>query len=484
MRFKIEGLDILYVKKLEIERKVNEHSYCKISFAVKEEFPTIINKYKALVSHPFSLQAIEDNRTEEKEKNIFSGYVEEVKISKNFAENIVTLECYSNSKKEDKDKYINIFQNMRKSLGDVLKQLSFVSVTPVYLEDNIENIKLPFPIVQNDETNFEFMKKLLIENKKILIPESLLSNQRIWIGQRKGNVYQLDTEYLEMSFQQDMSKIAVTLMNKYYELGDIIEIFSERYFIVESYIKFKEGVCYCDYTLVKDYCNIEAEKNSLLDRKFLGEVFENKDEEFLGRVQVKFEEDKYINGVSDLYWFKVLTPYSTQDTGFYFIPSKGDKVIVQFTEDMEPIIIGSMREKGHENFKNPNELFIKNDFGKEIDVKEKEINIISLFDNVYLSLDEEKIEINNGETGLYIEKEKITFQNKNNIIIIDDGITIKKVNGGEVKITDSIELIAKNSKIDLKENIDVVSSKDLNLNTTGDTKVTASEVKIKGVTIK
>lgn len=484
MRFKIEGIDILYVKNLEIERKVNEHSYCKVSFAVKEEFPAIINRYKTLVSHPFSLQAVENDKTEEKEKNIFSGYIEEVKISKNFAENIVTLECYSNSKKEDKDRYINIFQNAGKTLGDILKQLSFVSATPMYLEDNIENIKLPFPVVQTAETNFEFMKKLLIKNKKILIPESLLSNQRIWIGERKGNVYQLDTEYLEMSFQQELNKIAITLMNKYYELGDIIEIFSEKYFIVENYIEFKEGVCYCDYTLVKDYNNIETEKNSLLDRKFLGEVIENKDEELLGRIQVKFKEDKYINGVSDLYWFKVLTPYSTQDTGFYFIPSKGDKVIVQFMEEMEPIIIGSIREKGHENFKNPNELFIKNDFGKEIDIKEKEINIISLFNNVYLSLDEEKIEINNGETGLYIEKEKITFQNKNNIIIIDDGITIKKVNGGEVKITDSIELMAKNSKINIKENVDVASSKDLNLNSKGNTKVTGTEVKIKEVTIK
>lgn len=464
MRFRIEGIDVLYVKTLEIERKVNEHSYCKISFVVKEEFPIVINQYKNLIFQPFSLQAIEEDRSDKKVQNIFSGYVEEVKISKNFAENIITLECYSNSKKEDKDTHLNIFQNTEKSLGDILKQINFVSVAPTYLEENIENISFPLPVIQNDETNFEFMKRLLIKNKKVLIPESLLSNQRIWIGERKGNIYQLDSEYLEMSFQQDINKITVTLMNKYYELGDIIEVISEKYFIIENSIEFKEGVCYCNYVLIKEYSGIEAEENSLLDRKFLGEVIENKDDKFLGRIQVKFKEDKYINGNSNLYWFKVLTPYSTQDTGFYFIPSKGDKVIVEFIKDMEPIIVGSIRENGHENFKNPNELFIKNDFGKEIDIKEKEINIISLFDNIYLSLDEEKIEINNGDTGLYIEKEKITFQNKNNIVIIDDGITIKKVDGGEIKIKDSIELAVKNSKINLKENIDMLSSKQVNLN--------------------
>lgn len=465
MRFKIEGIDILYTKNLKIERKINEHSYCEISFVTKEEFSGIVNRYKNLISHSFSLQAIEEVKNGEKEQIIFSGYIAEVKISKNFAENIITLICYSNSKKDDIEKYTYIYQNENKTLGDILKQINFVSVAPTYLEENIENINFKLPVVQNDETNFMFLKKLLNENYKNLMVESLLSSQRIWIGKREGNTYQIDTDFLEIIFLKNESKIKITLLNEYYELGDIIEILQNRYFIIENNIEYKEGVCYCEYILVDDYSSVKVEKNSLLDRKFLGEVIENKDKEALGRVQLKFKEDKYVNGQSDLYWFKVMTPYSTQDTGFYFIPSKGDKVLVHFIEDIEPIILGSIRKNGHDNFKNPNELFIKNDYGKEIDIKEKEINIVSIFDNIYLSLDEEKIEINNGDTGLYIEKEKIVFQNKNNAIIIDDGITIKKEKGGEVKIDNNIQLKANKSELNLKEDIVMTSSDNIQLKT-------------------
>lgn len=469
MRFNIEGIDFLFVKELNIDRKINEHSFCEISLVVKDEFPQLINKYKPLISQSFSLQAIDE--LENERKTIFSGYIENIKFSKYFAKNIITLECFSNSKQEDKISYTYIFQNTEKTLGDILKQIKFVSVSPVFLEDNIENIKLSNPVVQNTETNFNFIKKLLFENKKILINESLLSNQKMWIGKREGNSFKIDENSIEIDFIESDKKVKVALINKFYEIGDILEIFSKKYYIIENNIAYKDGVCYCTYHLIDDYNNLEIENQNSLDKIFLGEVIENKDKDFLGRIQVKFKEDNYIKGKDDLYWFKILVPYSTKDTGLFLTPSKGDNVLIKFIDNSEPFILGSIRKNGHENFENPNNLFLKNDFGKEINLKEKEINIISIFDNIFLSLDEEKIEINNGETGLYIEKEKITFQNKNNIITIGDGIHIKKADGGEITIDENIQIKSKSSQLEVKDTISLKANNSF--------KVEANNIEIK-----
>lgn len=465
MRFKISGIDFIYTKDMQITRKINEHSCCEIKVVVKNEVSTVINKYKSLISQPISLSIIEEKNGSE--KNIFSGYIEDVEIGISNIECVLTLRCYSNSKKDDKEKNTVIFQSTEKTIGDIVKKIKFNS-NITFLENGIEEIEIYNPVVQNNETNFNFVRRIISKNRKCIISESLLSSTRIWVGKREGNSYKLGDNYTEIKFKEKKNFIEVCLINQHYELGDILEILSEKYYIVESKTIYRDEVCYCNYILTKEYEDVVEEENSLLDRKFLGEVIENKDEKLLGRVQIKFKEEKEMSG--EKYWYKILTPYVSKDTGFYMTPSKGETVIVEFNEEIEPYILGSIREQGHENFENPNNLFIKNDYGKEFNITEKEINIISLFDKVFISLDEEKIEINNGTTGIYVEKDKITFQNEKGLFVIDDKITLLKDSGAEIVIDEKLELKTQNSQIEIDSNIEMKSEK---------LEVNANNIKIK-----
>jgi len=72
-----------------------------------------------------------------------------------------------------------------------------------------------------------------------------------------------------------------------------------------------------------------------------GRVLDNTDPEGLGRVKVQFEWQRGISASTP--WIKTSTPYAGQDRGFYFVPEKGEEVLVGFEggNPEKPYVIGS-----------------------------------------------------------------------------------------------------------------------------------------------
>ncbi|WP_400073182.1 type VI secretion system Vgr family protein [Zobellia russellii] len=62
-----------------------------------------------------------------------------------------------------------------------------------------------------------------------------------------------------------------------------------------------------------------------------GWVLDNADPEGLGRIKVQFPWQKPMGTSTP--WIKMITPYSGSDKGFYFIPEKGEEVLVGFEAD-------------------------------------------------------------------------------------------------------------------------------------------------------
>ncbi|MEM8523916.1 MAG: contractile injection system protein, VgrG/Pvc8 family [Bacteroidota bacterium] len=74
-------------------------------------------------------------------------------------------------------------------------------------------------------------------------------------------------------------------------------------------------------------------------------IEDHKDPEELGRVKVKFVGDKEKDSISP--WLRVLVPFTT-NSGFYFLPEKGEKVIVffeDFNPEKSPFVLGSFYHK-------------------------------------------------------------------------------------------------------------------------------------------
>src|SRR5262245_48196023 len=185
----------------------------------------------------------------------------------------------------------------------------------------------------------------------------------------------------------------------------------------------------------------------------IGVVTNNKDEEKLGRVKVRYP---WLGKDDESNWARIAAPMAGEKRGIYFLPEVNDEVLVAFEHgDMRfPVVIGSLcngkdappetNENGENNIRV---------------IKSRSGHVIRLNDEK----DKEKIEIIDKS-----EKNSIVFDTANNTITIttDKDITLSASNG---KIT-----------LDAKE-IEIKSSGDATVKAGGKMNVEAcGEMTIKG----
>ncbi len=317
-----------------------------------------------------------------------------------------------------------------------------------------------------------------IQEVLLLVDDLSESKKSLWIGSKnRGTEKQIEQSNYRLK-KNSHKKVFNLYLHSVYELRteDIIRFDNNKLKILNAKIFLKNATLHNEFTLIdntdKTYLKHYKEDNysELLNGKnFICEVVDNKDKENKGRIQLKFgiENDKKN---SENFWFKYVTPYLTGDTGFFFTPEIGDKILIYFQTEEHPIGLTSIRsESNSEYFANPNEKYIKNNFEREIHLGEKEINIIFKKDEKFVKMSDEQILIKNNNTHFKMEKDTIVIGNQNVSITLNENLEISS-----------------NGKISFSSNNDT-NIKGSNLNLKGDSKVSingSSEVSIKGGSIK
>lgn len=183
----------------------------------------------------------------------------------------------------------------------------------------------------------------------------------------------------------------------------------------------------------------------------IAEVTNNKDEEGLGRVKVKFP---WLSDTDESFWARILTPMTGKEYGMYFLPEVGDEVLVAFEHGMIefPYILGGLWN-GKDKPPDTNSDGKNN---KRV-IKSRSGNIIRLDDTE----GEEKIEVID-KSG----KNSIVISTKDNKITIaaDADITIQssqgklKLSGKGIEIDSQAEI-----KISASQNMDLKAGSQLNI---------------------
>lgn len=175
----------------------------------------------------------------------------------------------------------------------------------------------------------------------------------------------------------------------------------------------------------------------------IAEVTNNKDEEGLGRVKVKFP---WLSDTDESFWARILTPMAGKAYGMYFLPEVGDEVLVAFEHGMIefPYILGGLWN-GKDKPPDTNSDGKNN---KRV-IKSRSGNIIRLDDTE----GEEKIEIID-KSG----KNSIVISTKDNKITIaaDADITIQSSQG-------KLKLSGKGIEIDSQAEIKITASQNMDL---------------------
>ena len=449
--------DVIAITEFNLKKEVNNHSKCYFKALIKEKS---ISKYLNMVGQVADIYL--------KQKKILSAIVLEVNLIKNFSETYIEVVAQSYSVKLDSEKHTRLFQNPEKTLNSILNIVN--SFSPSFdikiLDKEIKNKIIKKPILQYDETDFEFINRMANENEMYLWLDDISNNHRNIKIYKSLNT---SVKFIELEkirsyrLKKDLlSEVVEITLDEYIELGKVVQIENIRYFVTELEIKKEKEEYLINYTLTRiDKLFFEKNDKNKNFIKLKGRVIDNNDPKRLGRIKVDFIGIEELDNEKKI-WIDFKTPYSNNDKGFVFIPEVNDLLDIEF--DGENFIASSaIRENPINNScENLNNNYIYNSFDKKITFKEETLEIQSLNNIIKLSNDD--ISLNVGNNSIFINKDSIILKCNDLTIKLSDGI---EISGNKINIKSISDInIKSGSDINIKSDSDVTISgtKGINLN--------------------
>ena len=412
---KVRGLgEENYFEKILVGKAANRHSFCEFRQRTPEENFSV---YQNAVGKEIGVET-------DSGRPIFFGEVTEVLIEQTYHGSYVEIRAESTSLKTDEEPQTRIFQNPEKKFGEVLSSERLkLKNCAVALDDKLKSQPCKEIILQDAETNFEFVKRLAAwQGRRVWVKDT-------WQGKCELKVAACSDESANKISQDEIISLklgrrgkirtAKLVAQKYFELGRILSLGDNpcKYLIVGLEIYQERGVDRMCYAL-EEFKNLEPAKLcSATPIKLKATVKDITDKENFGRLQVQFEiEDKD----EKKSWLPYRTPYS----GIIFLPEIGETVEIFYTQG-ECYAASTLRTKTlDDEFKNVKDKFIGNNRKQRIFFREKSLEIKSL------------------ETSIFMDEKKIVLSVGTNKIVMDEqGISIKT--GGKLNAEIAKEVLLK-----------------------------------------
>lgn len=427
----IKGFENIFsLTEFTVEKNCGAHSVCTFCASVDAA-----DENRALASAEQEIQVIWDEGG--KSACVFCGRVEEVHLRKMLHSVVIEVRAVSLSAAEDEAAHTRIWQNPQKKLGTVLSaaQLALIK-TDLRLSKALVAQQYAQPILQNQETNFAFLRRIAAYmDIPLWVEDTKQGRGTIVLAETLSDAAHTIAEddvirYEATKRKQGRKEITLTL-KKYLPLGAKVKIPQENgeYVICGLRIYFEHAVYEFCYRLepyapwkYEPYETNHLEKTLYLQ----GKVENNKDPENKGRIQVSFSKEQIQDMDQMRLWIPYQSPYTGMAGGIVFLPDVGDKVTVVFSN--EGIYAASaLRENVlAEECQKVEEKYIGNNTKRRIFFQEKALKIASGEHTVLM--DDDKIELTVGESKITMEKDLILLrQGKTELILEAKGIRINAV---------------------------------------------------------
>lgn len=367
---------------------------------------------------------------------VFCGKISEIECSKTYLRTSVQVKAHSFSVDLDSDKKKRVYQNPENTYEKIFEFLSDEKNKIKIIEDSFSDIKVNAVLVQNEETNFEFIKKICKEQGyRMFVDNTKKSSCEIIIGHVKDkSVNSISSEEIKNCcyiYHKDYEEVVI-VTDKIFEVGSKIEIFGTIYLIYNRTITSKFETNEVKYLLTNQTNEKNNEKQNEVLSLGLAKVVNNASEDHLGRIQVEFED--YDNELSDKKtWIDYITPLTEKKGGLVLLPDKDEYVEIIFRNN-QCIAIGCIRRN-------------------ELDEQIQDVNIRSfLTRNCKLMIADDEVNIDVEKNKVQINKEFVAITNdKYELIIKDKQCKIGFEKGNVVIEEDCIQLLG-GSKLEVQAN--------------------------------
>ncbi|AUO06248.1 hypothetical protein C0638_06715 [Paenibacillus sp. lzh-N1] len=386
-----------HMEQLRITRAVNDHAYLYVSGMLSEE------QGAACVGQDMEQEPIVIRQLDEQGQSIrrlFHGLV--TRMSVHCIRGVYTfeLEAASHSYQMDIKKKRRSYQDIHRTYDDLVTTM----VRKYMYGDAIDTVtnyaKLGTFVLQYEETDWAFLKRLVSRFGSVLIPEITAASPKIFFGMPEGKQYKVERDvfYRVRKTFHDLDRgnlgeragvyVTYTIENlQYYALGDLITLpigQGKELVVVRAVTELKDGLLQTRYDLQaeQDVQYARYENDQAIGISLTGTVLKVQ-QEF---VQLQLEIDPKQDPAKAC-WFPVATRYVAEEhSGWYDMPEVGEQVELYLPthREQEAYVADSLRQYRHANGQ-PDVKAWKHVQGSGIEMSEQEL-ILSTSDGLSITL--------------------------------------------------------------------------------------------------
>lgn len=436
---------------LKIIRELNEHAKLCIEGIICE---SDIDKYVEMTddSEIVNLSVKNDDSTEV----LFEGIVTNISIDADANVRTMKLEALSSTILMDITKNTQSFQDKGTTYKGIFSDISNKYNNSSIMDEVSKGNTIPGLIVQYNETDWEFCKRLASHFNSYLVPECRLGDVKFHVG-IPYSPSSCNLEEFNYSIKKDLKEYRIKSKNYGGNLSEenliSYEITSYKILNLCSKVTFKkrklcvsrieteivQGVLQNKYIL-KDIKGISTHKvmnNEITGASLSGSILDiSKD-----TVKVKLDIDS--GGSPGSRWFPYSTVYSSPDgSGWYCMPEVGDAIRLYFpdNEEKNAFVTSSVNLESSNSGKrsDPSVKSIGTKDGKEITFNDGAVEIAGNGNMLMRLTDDGGIEIKSDKKIILSATEDIEINGGAKVVIQgQEGVDLKQA-GTTLKIGDDV----------------------------------------------
>lgn len=436
-----------YIKECSITERINEHVNVRIVGVLTEE-----EQMSAL--EQVSMESMVHIYTDEFE--LFNGIVTNFEITYLNGVGEFVLCAADESIYLDIVKKSRSFQDINLTFAAIIKQ-TIGEYSGDFANASQYTVYPQAPIIQYEETDWEFVKRMASYMGTYLQPEAKREGIQIYLGEHEGYKHSPTIyEYVEKSENQsyvtkeDKEYITKTQNSKSiwihtsenYNMGDKIVMNQELYTIIEKTARMEKEQLMFTYCLQKneDILVTIHHNKQIIGVSIEGTILAIKGDQLKLQLCIDEKQDE-----ETAYPYPLAVPYTAEgNTGWYMMPQIGEQAFLYIPseDESDAYISNVMHSEGESNpyMNEESEHRIGTEDNKSLVMKKDELSIqsennefyITMMDNEGISIvSEEDIELVVGKNASFqgkkirmYAKDRITVTTKKTSIIMDNAVDI------------------------------------------------------------
>jgi phage baseplate assembly protein gpV len=377
----------LHIEQLQITRTINDHAYLHISGMLSEE------QGAACIGHnieqePIAIRQLNDQG--QSLRRLFHGIV--TRMSVHCVRGVYTfeLEAASHSYQMDIKRKRRSYQDIHRTYDGLVTAL----VRKYQYGDAIDTIsnhaKLETFVLQYEETDWAFLKRLASRFGSVLVPEVTAASPKVFFGMPEGKQHKVERDVfyrVRKTFHElDAEKLGeragsyVTYMIEslqYYALGDLITLpigQGKELVVVRSMTTLADGLLHTRYDLQaeQDIRYARYENDQATGISLTGTVLKVQQDFVQLQLDIDPKQDP-----AKACWFPVATRYVAEEhSGWYDMPEVGEQVELYLPthREQDAYVTDSVRQQRYINDQ-PNVKVWQHVQGSSVEMSEHKLTL-------------------------------------------------------------------------------------------------------------